>query len=100
MKPRAEYTVRTKIWRYPGKGGWFFGNLSKKQAAEVRDLFGSEARGWGSLPVTVRIGKTEWNTSIFPERKTNTYLFAIKAEVRKKEGIEIDDTVTAKVTIK
>lgn len=97
---RAEYRVRAKLWRYPGAGGWHFANLSRRQSAEIRGLFGADARGGGSLPVTVRIGGTEWSTSLFPVRKSDTYLFAIKAEVRKRENVIEGDTITAIVRIK
>lgn len=97
--PRAEYSVRTKVWRYPGKGGWHFANLSLKQSRDIKELFGGDARGWGSLPVTVRIGATEWRTSIFPDRKSRTYLLAIKADVRRKERIAADSAINATIWI-
>ena len=81
-------------------GGWHFANLSARQSAEVRVRFGWEARGFGSLPVRVQVGETEWTTSLFPDRKSKTYLFAIKAEVRKKERVAIGDRITAFVRIK
>jgi len=87
------------VWLYPGKGGWHFVNLSSKQSREIRALFGTDARGFGSLPVSVRIGETEWMTSIFPDRKSQSYLFAIKAAVRQKERITIGKTITAAVRI-
>jgi len=97
---RAEYRVRTRVWLYPGIGGWHFANLSAKQSGKIRALFGTETKGWGSLPVTVRIGTTEWKTSLFPDRKSPTYLFAIKLEVRQKEHISAGDTITATVRIR
>lgn len=96
---RAEYVVRAKLWQYPGKGGWHFLTVPRRQSRMIRDLFGPEARGWGSIPIRVRIGKTEWRTSLFPERKTGCYLFAVKADVRKKEHVDAGDTVTAKVWV-
>lgn len=97
---RAEYKVRAKVWLYTGKAAWHFANLSAKQSSQIRKLFGAEAAAWGSLPVTVRIGETEWKTSIFPDSKSTSYLFAIKAEVRKKEHIRAGDTITAIVQIR
>lgn len=97
---RAEYRVRTKVWLYPGKGGWHFANLSLKQSREIRALFGADATGWGSLPVRVRIGETEWKTSIFRDRNSRSYLFAIKAEVRQKERIGAGHTINAVVWIR
>src|SRR5215471_17636333 len=70
----AEYRVRAKVWLYQGKGGWHFANLSPQQSAEIRARFSMDARGWGSLPVSARIGKTEWRTAIFPARRSSIYM--------------------------
>jgi hypothetical protein len=94
-----EYRVHAKLWRYPGKGGWHFMNLSPVQSEEIRIRFGADARGWGSLPATIRIGKTEWRTSLFPDKKTQTYLFAVKSAVRNAEEVEDGEMVDAVVRI-
>ena len=96
---RASYRVRAKVWLYPGAGGWHFISLSKKPSREIKDVFGS-ARGWGAVPVAVTIGKTEWRTSLFPDRKSGAYLLAIKADVRARERIGIGDTVVATIGIR
>jgi len=93
-----DYTVRAKVWRWKS-GSWHFANLSLKQSAEIRRRFGATARGWGSIRVRIRIGDTEWNTSLFPANKDKTYLFAIKADVRKAEDIDAGDRITAVVHI-
>ena len=93
-----DYKVRTKVWRYKG-ANWYFANLSVKQSATIKARFGSTARGWGSIRVHVRIGDTEWDTSLFPDRKSGTYLFAIKAAVRKAEDLSHGDVITAQIRI-
>ena len=93
-----DYTVRAKVWRWKS-GSWHFANLSAKQSAEIRRRFGATARGWGSIRVLIKIGETEWNTSLFPSNENKTYLFAIKASVRKAEDIDEGDRVTALVRI-
>lgn len=92
------YTVRAKVWRWKS-GSWHFANLSAKQSAEIRRRFGATARGWGSIRVQIKIGETEWSTSLFPSNENKTYLFAIKAAVRKAEDIDAGDRVTALVHI-
>lgn len=93
------YTVRARVWRYQGASGWHFANLSTKQSAAIKARFGSTARGWGSIRARIRIGKTEWSTSLFPDRKSGSYLFAIKADVRKAENLSDGDRITARVCI-
>ncbi|MGQ0643152.1 MAG: DUF1905 domain-containing protein [Gemmatimonadaceae bacterium] len=100
VSSQAQYKVRTTVWLYPGTGGWHFANLSAKQSAEIKVRFATSRLGWGAVPIRVRIGRTEWETSLFPDRKTNSYLFAIKAAVRKAERITSGDKITAFVTIR
>lgn len=68
-------------------------SVPKKDAELIKERFEGLSRGWGSFPVTVTIGKTSWKTSIFPDKKSGTYLLPVKADVRKKEKIEDGDTV-------
>jgi len=89
-----DYTIRAKVWRWKG-GSWHFVTLPLKQAAEIRRRFGASARGWGSIRVRVKVGDTEWQTSLFPERKKKSYLFMVKASVRKAEDIDAGDLITA-----
>ena len=74
--------------------GWHFVTLPKKKSADIRKTFGALKRGWGSLPVTITIGKTSWKTSIFPDKKIGAYLLPLKADIRKKEDISAGDTIT------
>jgi hypothetical protein len=62
--------------------------------------FGNLKRGWGSFPVIVTVGATNWKTSIFPDKKTGEYLLPLKAGVRKKEGIVADNTISLLLEIR
>ncbi len=79
--------------------GWHFIGVAKKQSDEIKEKFGALKKGWGSIPVVVMIGKTAWKTSIFPDKKSGTYLLPLKAEVRKKEGITAKSVVSFSITI-
>jgi len=93
-----DYTVRTEVWRWKG-GPWHFANVPARPSARIRTLFGPTARGWGSIRVRLRVGKTQWDTSLFPDRKSKTYMFAIKASVRKAEDIASGDRITVQVHV-
>jgi hypothetical protein len=90
---KRRYQFSAAVWIYPGVSGWHFLSVPKKLSAEIKKTFSAYARGWGSLPVAVTIGKTMWQTSIFPDAKSNTYLLPLKAVVRKKEHIFVKETV-------
>lgn len=92
--PIARYTVRAKLWVYPGAGGWHFLTLPPRLGKELRAIFADERRGWGSLPVRATLGATTWKTSIFPEAKSKSYLLPVKAHVRRAEGVAAGDVVT------
>lgn len=79
---------------------WHFIGVPKKQSEEIKKRFGTRARGWGSLPVQVTLGKTIWKTSIFPDKRSGTYILPLKADVRKKEGVSYDDSVSFVLEIK
>jgi len=92
--PVQQYTFRSKVWVYPGMSAWRFIGVPEKEGKEIKEKFGTHAKGWGSLPVTVTIGDTTWDTSIFPDKKSGSYLLPLKAKVRKAEGIADDSVVT------
>jgi len=96
----APIMVKAKVWRWKQDAGWHFATLPKAQSAQIRNRFASAKRGWGSIPVRVKIGQTEWATSLFPQGKTGSYLFAIKASVRNVEGIEEGCMITATLFLK
>lgn len=79
---------------------WHFVHIPKKDSEKIKKEFGQNAKGWGSLPVLITLGKTSWKTSIFPDKKSGTYLLPLKAEIRKKEGIFAEDKITFSLTIK
>jgi hypothetical protein len=97
---KSAYKVRAAVWLYPGAAAWHFVTIPAAQSARIKKTFGAKRRAWGSLPVTVTIGKTRWKTSIFPDKKAGAYLLPLKTEVRKKENVSKGDTVTFMLEIR
>jgi hypothetical protein len=52
----------------------------------------------GCDPGRVRIGDTEWTTSLFP--KDGRYLVPVKDSVRKAEQLELDDKVMIELEVR
>lgn len=94
------FSFTAKLWIYPGQAAWHFITVPKKESAAIKEKHGKNARGWGSLPVAVVIGETSWNTSIFPDRRSGTYLLPVKVGVRKKEGLDEGDALKVSLTIR
>jgi hypothetical protein len=86
------YETRAKIWLWPGEAAWHFVTLPKALSARIKRFAGDARSPFGSLRVSVTVGKTTWKTSLFPSRE-ETLLLPIKAEVRRKERIRAGDTV-------
>lgn len=97
---KKPFTIKAKVWLYPGDAAWHFVSLSKATSTKIKQRFGAQARGWGSLPVTVKLGESEWETSIFPESKEGCYLLPLKAQIRKREAVFAGDTITFSLTIR
>ena len=53
--------------------------------------------GWGVIPVKVRIGRTDFTTSLFP--KGDLYLVPVKVAVRRAEGLELGDQVKVSLSL-
>jgi len=96
---KTKYKIRSKVWLYPGMSGWHFVGLPKKESGQIKKIFGVKTKGWGSIPVSVMLGKSKWNTSIFPDKRSGTYLLPLKAKVRKDERVFANDIITIVITI-
>jgi hypothetical protein len=87
-----EHRFTAPLWIYSGKGAWHFLTLPAALAQAVK-FHAPLARGFMPIAVTARIGATRWKTSVFPDSKSGSYLLAVKADVRKAEGLSAGDQV-------
>src|SRR5687767_140430 len=94
-----KYEFTAKTWQYITPGGWHFISLQNELSKEIRDTLRSEEQGWGRLTATAKIRNSEWKTAIWFDTKANTYLLPLKAEIRKKENIEVGKTIEAVIWI-
>ena len=94
------------MWRWTGASGngtWHFLTLDGKAGealsgtALMRKLDGM-SRGWGSLKVVATIGKSRWNTSVFPSKETG-WILPVKAAVRKAEELVEGEAVEVQLEL-
>lgn len=76
-------------WRGPAP--FHFVAVPEAQAIKIKAEASRLTYGWGVIPATVKIGKTEFTTSLFP--KNGGYLVPIKNVVRIPEKLEVGDVV-------
>lgn len=91
-----EFTGKIIYWRGPAP--WFFVTVPEKQSRDIKAISALVTYGWGVIPVHVRIGKTEFTTSLFP--KDGRYLVPIKASVQKAEQLEEGDNVAIRLEVR
>ncbi|OYX63602.1 MAG: hypothetical protein B7Y88_12560 [Sphingomonadales bacterium 32-64-17] len=101
-------THKGKVWLWTSPtspGRWHFltidGVAGEAIAAHeaMRRLEFGRGRGFGSVKVRVRVGASEWNTSVFPASETGGYILPLKAAIRKAEGIAQGSEVTAELEL-
>ena len=96
-----QFKFKANVWLYPGETPWHFISLPKKESAQVAAMqAGKPRRGFGAVKVKVTIGKTSWETSMFPEKRSGCYILPLKAPVRKKEGVMNGDTIRVIINVK
>ncbi len=89
------------LWRWTGTNGvsWFFVSITGEAGEELaatalmNRLERGGGRGFGAVKVRVTIGKTSWETSVFPSKETGGYILPVKAAVRNAEGLVEGDVV-------
>lgn len=86
-----------KIWFWRGPAPWFFVTVLQEQSHDLKAISTIVSYGWGVIPVHVRIGKTGFQTSLFP--KDDRYLVPIKTTVRQAENLQEGDTVTVRLEV-
>ena len=90
-----EFTGEIFYWRGPAP--FLFVAVPEKPSSDIKVISSMVTYGWGVIPVHVQIGKTEWQTSLFP--KEGRYLVPIKKSVQKSENLGVGDKVTLQLQI-
>ena len=92
-----EFTFSGKIFFWRGPSPYFFVAVPDKASREIKAVANRVTYGWGVIPVKVRIGKTDFTTSLFP--KEGRYLVPIKVAVQRAEDLHDGDTVKLRLEI-
>ena len=86
-----------EIWFWKGPSPFFFVTVPDEECGALEEASPRVSYGWGMIPVAARINETEWTTALFP--KDGMYVVPVKADVRRREGIEEGDTVTVNLFV-
>lgn len=101
---KKNFVIKAKIWRWPtsvntstgkpGDGGWHFVTLDKKLSEKIRSVYTK-----GFVKIEAKVGKTLWNTSLFPHKQAG-YILCINKKIRKIEELFEGDEIKVSVVIK
>lgn len=95
-----KYEFKAEPWEYAGEAAWVFVTLPKAMGKEIKQLFGNDRPGFGSIRVGVSTGDVAWQTSIFPDKTSGSYVLPLKAAVRKQAKIAIGHPVKISLSIR
>lgn len=90
-------TFSAELFEWRGPSPFFWLSLSPEACDYVRTEASEATYGWGAIPVRVRIGGTEWETSLLP--RGSGYALPVKKYVRAREGFGEGARVTVQMSI-
>lgn len=85
------YTWTGELIEWRGPSPFHFVAMSTADSDDLREIANEVTYGWGVIPVRVRIGATEWTTSLFP--RDGRYLVPVKDKVRRAENLAVGHAV-------
>ena len=103
MSERLTFTA--PLWRWTARkesadaGAWSFVTLPPDVADAVREGAG-EPRGFGSVRVRAEVGTTAWDTSVFPDKESGSFVLPVKKAVRVAAGVEEGDELTVTLAVR
>lgn len=72
-------SFRSKLFKYPGEGGWYFAPVPKGKSPPV-------THGWGRTPVRATVDGASWATSVWWDSKSKRTLLAVPQKIRGAKG--------------
>ena len=95
----TSYSFSAELWHFPGEAGWHFITLPLDVSEEIREETAAFRKGFGSVKVTAEVGGQAWQTSIFPDSKSGSYLLPVKKAIRSAARLSAGDEVDVRLAI-
>jgi len=87
-----------ELWYWRGPSPYHFVTVTDDGCAQLKAIANDVTYGWGMIPVTVRIGETDFDTSLF--QKDGRFVVPIRDVVRKAEKLELGNKVAVELRIR
>ncbi|MGX1159183.1 uncharacterized protein DUF1905 [Arthrobacter sp. SLBN-100] len=93
------YSFKAELWLYPGEAGWHFLTLPAEIADDVRAQTAGASKAFGSIKVMAKVAGHSWQTSLFRDTKSGSYLLPVKKDIRDKARISEGDEVAVQLFV-
>jgi hypothetical protein len=93
----ASYSFKAELWLYPGEAGWHFLCRQRSRTMSAFKLPVPARRS--ARKVTAKVAGHSWQTSLFRDNKSSSYLLPVKKGVRDKAKIDDGDEVTVHLSL-
>lgn len=106
IRKTFKFKSKVSVWgagnseRTDDSSQWRFARVPEDISLKIKEMQkGRLRRGWGAVYAKAKIRKTEWVTSVFPDRHSATYILPLKKQIRFEENLYdgIDLRVTMEV---
>lgn len=94
--PDLEFTAEVIEWRGPAP--FYFLRTPPEESEWLTAIMREVTYGWGMVPVSGRIGGTDFTTSLWPRQ--GSFYVPLKDAVRRAEQIDLGDRVTVALAIR
>ena len=92
-----ELRFRGEMIYWRGPAPFAFVRIPEAESADIAEIAPMVTYGWGAIPVTARIGATDFYTALFP--KDGAYLLPVRVAVRRAESVDVGDEVDVELTL-
>jgi hypothetical protein len=100
----VHFTAPLLVWQGSAHGGIGYVVIDGEAAETIRGhelmrrLELGRRRGFGSVKVTVRVGGSEWRTSVFPQKSGGWFLPVMQA-IQRAHGLATGEPIEVELTL-
>lgn len=94
-----DFKFSAELWEYSGKGTWHFVTVPEEISADIKAFTKHVTKGFKSVRVSVSIGESHWQTSLFLSKEKGAYILPVKAAVRKAENLAEGDMAGVRIAV-
>lgn len=106
VRKTFKFKSKVSVWgadnfeRKDDSSQWRFARVPEDISAKIKEMQkGRLRRGWGAVYARAKIRKTEWVTSVFPDRHSVTYILPLKKQIRYEENLYDGAEIRISITI-